>query len=178
MNIEELKFPIGTYKVPHEITSETISNWINSIEKFPKAVLDATANLSVEQLNWVYRPNGWTIKQVVHHCADSHLNSMARFKLALTEDNPTIRPYEEQLWAELPDSLTNDITDSILLLNGLHAKWVYLLYNLSKKQLKRTYIHPGHDKQFTIEYTIGSYAWHCNHHLAHIHQAIKFENKF
>ena len=178
MDLEMLKFPIGKFEAPNEINSTTINNWILSIEKFPKAVIEATANLTGDQLNWTYRPNGWSIKQVVHHCADSHLNSISRFKLALTENNPTIRPYEEQLWAELPDGITNDLTNSILLLTGLHAKWVYLLKNLTAEQLKRTYIHPQHGKQFTVEYTIGSYAWHCDHHLAHIHQAIKFENKF
>lgn len=178
MDLEKLKFPIGHFEVPTQINSETISKWIASIEKFPSSIKEISKNLTKEQLNWVYRPDGWTIKQVIHHCADSHLNSLCRFKLALTEENPNIRPYEEQLWAELPDGLSDDLSDSILLLTGLHAKWVYLLKSLSSNQLKRTFIHPSQGKKFTIEYTIGSYAWHCDHHFAHVLQAIKFENKF
>lgn len=178
MDLEKLKFPIGKYIPPAEINSEIISTWIESIARFPKEVEKTCTSLTNEEKNWIYRPGGWSIKQVVHHCADSHLNSICRFKLALTENNPTIRPYEEQLWAELIDGNDDDISNSILLLTGLHAKWVKLLKNLSESELKRTYIHPAQNEQFDLAYTIGNYAWHCEHHLAHIKQALRLKNSF
>ena len=178
MDLEKLKYPIGKFEVPETINAKTIAKWIESIETFPDAIDSVTSNLTSAEKALTYRPGGWSIKQVIHHCADSHLNSMCRFKLALTEENPTIRPYEEQLWAELADGITDDISNSVHLLKGLHAKWVLLLKNLSPAQLKRTYTHPQHGEQFNLEYTIGSYAWHCDHHLAHIHQALKFRNNF
>ena len=178
MNIQQLKFPIGTFNAPEIITSEHISSWIADIEAFPKQIKGLTQNLSTNELNWVYRPEGWSIKQVVHHCADSHLNSFTRFKLALTEDNPTIRPYYEDRWAQLIDGTSDDISASLLLLEGLHQKWVFLLKNLSKSELQRTYTHPEHGQQFTLAETIGTYAWHCNHHLAHVQQALIHKGEF
>ena len=134
--------------------------------------------LSVEELNLPYRPDGWTIKQVVHHCADSHMNSLIRFKLALTEDQPTIRPYFEDRWATLVDSLSDDITPAIGLLTHLHTKWVQVLRALTPEDLKRTFVHPEHGTVFTLEDTIGSYAWHCAHHSAHIRQALQYRGNF
>lgn len=126
-NLEKLKFPIGEFSPPIQIDATTITHWITSIEAFPNRLEVLVKNLSIEQRNWKYRPEGWSIKQVVHHCADSHMNSIIRFKLALTETNPNIRPYWENRWAELPDSLDNDLSSALLLLKGLHQKWVFLL---------------------------------------------------
>ncbi|MFC4720730.1 YfiT family bacillithiol transferase [Geojedonia litorea] len=173
-----LKYPIGELNIPQNSTSQQISEWINEIEQFPEAVVALTKNLSNEQLNWIYRPEGWTIKQVVHHCSDSHMNSLIRFKLALTEDMPTIKPYYEDRWAKLVDGNSNDLNYSLMLLKGLHAKLVILLRSLTPNDLKRQYIHPEHGKRFSLEQTIYIYAWHSKHHLAHIKQALKHKGEF
>lgn len=177
-NLEKLKFPIGEFSPPIQIDATTITHWITSIEAFPNRLEVLVKNLSIEQRNWKYRPEGWSIKQVVHHCADSHMNSIIRFKLALTETNPNIRPYWENRWAELPDSLDNDLSSALLLLKGLHQKWVFLLKALSTQDLEREFIHPGHDRRFSLKENIGIYAWHCDHHLAHIEQAIKAKGAY
>ncbi|WP_299278760.1 YfiT family bacillithiol transferase [uncultured Psychroserpens sp.] len=176
--IEKLKFPIGKFNAPEHISSELIEDWINDIEHFPKAVEETTKDLTSEQLNWPYRPNGWNIKQVVHHCADSHMNSIIRFKLALTEDAPTIRPYYEDRWANLVDGTDDNLEDTLSLLKGLHAKLGKLLRNLSSEELSRTFVHPEHGQRFRLDETIGTYAWHSNHHLAHIKQAITYKGAF
>lgn len=176
--LTRLKFPIGPFECPKSIDEATLINWMTSIAQFPYEVRILTDELSQEQKNWKYRPNGWSIKQVVHHCADSHLNSIIRFKLALTEEKPTIRPYFEDRWAELVDSQDDDLFNSIALLTGLHAKWSLLLKNLSPEDLQREFTHPEHGQSFTLAETIGTYAWHCQHHLAHIKQAIAAEGKW
>jgi len=175
---EKLKYPIGEFVKPEVIDVPIINKWIVDIEIFPQSVKSITKDLSIEQLNWIYRPKGWSIKQLVHHCADSHMNSLIRFKLALTEDTPIIRPYFENKWAELPDSLDNDLSDSLALLKGLHRKWVKLLKSLNNENLNREFIHPQHGTHHSLRENIGIYAWHCNHHLAHIKQALKFEGPF
>ena len=167
--LDQLKFPIGKYKPDKNPSKVQIEDWINVIHQFPillKKELSKTNNK--DAINWKYRPNGWTVKQVVHHCADSHMNSIIRFKLALTEDKPTIRPYFEEKWAELSDSQDDNLIDVLSLLSGLHNKWVKLLKSLSASQLQREYIHPEHGKTFNLAETIGNYSWHCNHHLAHV----------
>jgi hypothetical protein len=178
MNINELRYPIGQFKKPDNITKEIIQEWISDIQSFPERISNEVENLTDDQLNWQYRPNGWNIRQVVHHCADSHINSITRFKLALTEDKPEIRPYFEDRWAQLPDTNAAPVSSSLALLKGLHERWGYLLGNLSEEQLNRTYIHPEHNKEFTVKETIGLYAWHSNHHLAHIKQAKRFKGQF
>lgn len=178
MNTEELKFPVGQYTPEKNPADELLHQWIKDIELFPERAELLVKNTSAEQLNWKYRPAGWTVKQVIHHCADSHMNSIIRFKLALTEDTPTIRPYFEDRWAELPDSLTNEISESLMLLKGLHKKWTRLLKSITKEQLKREFMHPEHGTKFNIGETIGLYAWHCNHHLAHIKNGINSEGKY
>lgn len=174
----KLKFPIGEFEKPESINKIQISEWITDIESFPDKVSQLTNNLTIEQLNWQYRPEGWNIKQVVHHCADSHMNSLIRFKLALTEDTPTIRPYFEAKWANLVDATDDNLEDTQSLLKGLHAKLGKLLRNLSTADLAKEFVHPEHGKHFRLDETIGVYAWHCNHHLAHIQQAIDFEGNF
>ena len=176
--MEELIFPIGKCPNCTSPNTEELNTWIKTIEDFPKDLKKITKDLNNEQLNWKYRSEGWTIKQVIHHCADSHMNSYIRFKLALTEETPAIRPYYEDRWAELPDSLDNNIFTSLTLLNALHLKWTYLLKNLSVEQLKRPFIHPEHGQKFLLDENIGVYAWHCNHHLAHVKNAIQFKGKY
>ncbi len=176
--MKDLKYPIGKFIKPETINDTTIRQWIGDIEQFPELLETLVEPLSIEQLNWRYRPDGWMIKQVVHHCADSHINSLIRFKLALTEDAPTIRPYFEDRWAALVDSLDDDLSDSLLLIKGLHSKWATLLNSLSEQDLDKTFIHPEHGKSFTLRENIGIYAWHGHHHLGHIRQALAYQGKF
>ncbi len=175
--IENLKYPIGKF-IPVTIDEKSISTWISDIRRFPESIDNLVRNLSTEELNLNYRPNGWTIKQVVHHCADSHMNAYIRFKLALTEDAPVIKPYLEDRWANLADGIDNNIFDSLSLLKSLHIKWAKLLQQLTPEDLKRVYIHPDHANPFSLALAISLYAWHCNHHLAHIEQGLKYKGKF
>ncbi|MEH6538191.1 MAG: putative metal-dependent hydrolase [Psychroserpens sp.] len=174
----KLRFPVGEFQAPDSISSEMINSWINDIEQFPRSIEAATKDLDSEQLKWQYRQDGWSIKQVVHHCADSHMNCIIRFKLALTEDSPTIRPYHEDRWATLIDGNDDNLQDTLYLLKGLHAKLGKLLRNISEDQLSREFVHPEHGKRYRLDETIGTYAWHSNHHLAHVKQAIKYKGEF
>jgi hypothetical protein len=164
----KLRYPIGKYTKPEAFTPDLIKKFIDTIEAFPDKLKKETESLNDEQLDTPYRPGGWTIRQVVHHCADSHMNSFMRFKLALTEDKPSIKPYKEQLWAELPDSKNLSIVPSLTLLEGLHHRWVALLKFLSKDDFAKTFIHPEHGRVIRLDENLGIYAWHCDHHLAHI----------
>lgn len=176
--LEKLKFPIGQFQEPDFISKNDLEIWIEAIEKFPPKIKKLTETLSVKESNWIYRPQGWSIKQVVQHCADSHMNCFTRFKLALTEDNPTIKPYEETKWAELADGNSNIILPSIQIIEGVHTRWVLLLKSFGKEELKRQFTHPASNKTFCLDKIIGLYAWHCNHHLAHIEQALLYKGQF
>jgi uncharacterized damage-inducible protein DinB len=154
--------------MPDLVTPEALGKYIADIESFPTKLRAEVENLTDEQLDTPYRPDGWTIRQVVNHCADSHMNGLARLKLALTEDKPTIKLYLENRWAELADSKTMTIEPALLMLDGLHKRWATLLKSLTEDDLTRIYIHPEHGREFRLEESIGLYAWHCNHHLAHI----------
>jgi DinB superfamily len=178
VDINKLKFPIGKFIKPANIDKSIVDNWINDIEKFPNELKELTENLDLEKLNWKYRPDGWTIKQVVHHCADSHMNSLIRFKLTLTEKKPIIKPYFEDRWAKLSDSISNNIEDSLMLLTALHKKWTYLLRNLDDEQLDLEFVHPEGNQTINIAENIGIYAWHSNHHLAHVKQALQYKGSF
>ncbi len=173
----QLRYPIGTFTKPNTITKTQRETWISTIEDFPKSLKTLVHTLDEKALNYNYRPEGWTIKQVVHHCADSHMNSIIRFKLAITEDTPTIRPYYEDRWAELVD-YNSDINHALAILDGVHAKLGLLMRHFSKEDLQREFVHPEHGKRFSVEETIGVYAWHSNHHFAHIQQALQYKGKF
>lgn len=162
----DLKYPIGTFQFDDEITSNVTSDWINGIEELPTLLREAVKDLSEEQLDTAYRPGGWTIRQVIHHLADSHMNAYVRFKLALTEENPVIKPYEEAKWAELPDSQL-PIEVSLLLLESLHKRLTDLLRSLSPADMEKTFIHPD-SGEISVDKNIGIYNWHGRHHLAHI----------
>ena len=177
-NLEQLKYPIGKFIKPEIISEHLILEWIETIEGLPEILYNLTKKISVEQLNWPYRPEGWNIKQVVHHLADSHMNSIIRFKLAMTEDTPTIKPYHEDRWASLIDAKEDDLRYTLSLLKGLHAKMGTLLRSFTKDDLKREFIHPEHGRRFSLEETIGIYAWHSKHHVTHIEQALKLKGKF
>ncbi len=170
MNLEQLKYPAGKFVKPESITKEIIDSAISEIENFPSLVKFEIQNLEEKDLQLRYRPEGWTITQVVHHCADSHINSYMRFKLALTENVPTIKPYEESLWAELPDNNLSPFV-SLKLLDALHEKWVYIIKSLSEEDLNKEFIHPDQSEKISLKENISIYSWHCRHHLAHIRQA-------
>lgn len=175
--INTLRYPAGPFIKPTTINSEDIKKWIHTIHIFPRYLSREVESLTKHQLVWRYRPKGWTIQQLVHHCADSHMNSVIRFKLALTEDEPAIKAYEESEWADLPDTVDAPIGWSLDLLTVLHQRWTFLLGNLSKKDLKKKYYHPANKSYFSLDEAIALYAWHCEHHLEHIRQAksLKFE---
>lgn len=170
--LEKLKYPIGKLTIPTSITNKTIEEWILVIENFPVKLENLVKNLSDSQLDTVYRENGWTIRQVIHHCADSHINSYIRFKWSLTENTPLIKAYYEDKWAELFDSKSAPISLSLNQLKALHEKWVFLLKGLSINDLQKEFIHPEGNKSVSLAENIGIYAWHCNHHYAHINNLI------
>jgi len=168
MDLEQLKYPIGQYQVPSLLTPTQINDWINELGNFPPRFRAAVQHLSDQQLDTPYRPEGWTIRQVVHHVPDSHINAYVRFKLALTEDNPSIKPYFEDRWAALNDSKTAPIESALLLLEGLHKKWTTLLHHCTLQDFERTFFHPESKAASSIGFNIGNYVWHGNHHLAQI----------
>ena len=170
--MEHLKYPIGKPNIPTEISSEKINEWIAILEEFPTELETLVKNLSEKQLNTPYRDGGWSVKQVIHHCADSHHNSYTRFKWALTEDKPVIKAYYEDRWAALFDSKSAPISLSLNALKALHAKWVYLLKGLNSTDLNKVFIHPEGNEEVSLKENIGIYAWHCKHHYAHINQLL------
>lgn len=172
--LHKLRYPIGEFEMPTEADQSQIDSWIQSIAGFPVTMSALTSNLTIAEKNLTYRPEGWSVKQVVHHCADSHINSFIRFKLTLTEEKPTIRPYFEERWAELTDGKEDDLTDSLNLITALHSKWSRILHNLKELDLQRIYVHPQYQKEFALYQAIALYAWHCEHHLGHVKLALKY----
>jgi len=165
-----LKYPIGKYEKPKRITLETIGRWIDQIEHLPNKLRRVVETLSNEELDMTYRPGGWSIRQVVHHLPDSHINSYIRFRWTLTEEKPTIKAYFEQRWAELPDAKEGNIEISLILLEALHIRWCLLLRSLELEDLNKSFLHPETGKEIRLDENIGLYAWHGNHHLAQIEQ--------
>lgn len=176
-SLYSLKYPIGKVSIPELIADTDINKWIKILDSFPKKLRLITQNLSEEQLDTPYRDGGWTIRQVVHHVVDSHYNSYIRFKWTLTEDEPVIKAYFEDRWAELPDYQA-PIELSLDALASLHAKWVYLLNGLSKEDFKRKFVHPETKKKVSLEQNLGLYAWHCRHHYTHIGELLKRKDWF
>ncbi len=169
-SLEQLRHPIGRYQAPAQISPEQISQWIDEIEAFPPQLAAAVANLTDAQLDTPYRPEGWTLRQVVHHLVDSHLNSYIRFKWSLTEAGPTIKAYDEGLWAALPEAKTAPVAVSLELLRALHKRWTLMLRNMSAADWQRKYYHPEQQKWVLLNHNLGLYAWHGQHHLAHINE--------
>ncbi len=175
-NIEHLKYPIGKFDCPNNISEDHIKSWISILEYFPSRLEKLVEDLTDDQLDTVYRPDGWTIRQVVHHLADSHHHSYSRFKWTLTEDKPLIKAYYEDRWAELIDSKTAPIDMSLLHLRAIHTKLVYLLKTLNSEDLNKHFVHPETNSKVLLSYNIGNYAWHSNHHYAHIENVLKRNN--
>jgi hypothetical protein len=161
------RFPIGRFRAPESFTPAIRAELIGQIEEAPELVRQAVHRLTGEQLQTPYREGGWTIAQVVHHLPDSHANAYIRFRLALTEDEPTIKAYDEARWAELHDAASSDIDASLVILDGLHARWVNLLRRLTAEQWARAFVHPERGR-VTLENNLALYAWHGRHHVAHI----------
>ena len=168
-----LKYPIGTYNPPEIILQAHVEGWIDQIKTLPDRLLKTIDGITEDQLDTPYRPDGWTIRQVIHHIPDSHVNSYIRFKWALTEDIPTIKAYHEDRWAELFDTKDQPIQVSLDFLVVVHTKLVNILQGLTDKQLKRTFVHPESEKQISLDWNIGMYAWHGEHHLAHIRSVVE-----
>ncbi len=163
---EDLRYPIGKFSKDVEITAESRKDFVAEISELPAKLKAAVDGLSDEQLDTPYRPEGWTVRQTVHHVADSHLNSIVRFKLALTEDAPTIRPYYEDRWAELGDS-SLPVESSMKIIEGLHHRWTTLLNSMSDADFQRRLVHPE-SGEWTLEKMLAMYVWHGKHHTAHI----------
>lgn len=166
--MSDLRYPIGEFKLPLNPTNENVTDWIAIIASLPEKLSKVVERLNDTQLDTPYRDGGWTVRQVVHHLADSHINSYVRFKWTLTEDHPTIKAYNEKVWAEMNDARKAPVKISLDILEAVHKRWVIVLRNLSEAELQRSFHHPESDKDVKLINAIALYAWHCNHHLAHI----------
>jgi hypothetical protein len=162
--------------MPKIVSKAEREGYLKDIERLPDNLRQAIAGLNDAQLDTPYRPDGWTVRQVVHHLPDSHINSYVRFKLAITEDAPTIRTYMEERWAELPEARTGPVEMSLVLLEALHRRWGLFLRNLSETDLQRTFVHPDYGP-FRVEQSLSLYAWHGKHHVAHI-TSVRARNKW
>jgi len=172
MTEDEMRYPIGKFIPPMSYIIEDRRRWINDIKTLPGKVRNAVMPLTENQLDTQYRAGGWTLRQVVHHLADSHMNSLTRFKLALTEDNPVIKPYEEGDWALLPDYRL-PVEPSLRMLEGLHQRMGSLLDSITSDQWDRAFIHPASGEAVPLKKGLALYAWHGKHHLAHLTETIK-----
>ena len=165
--MQDLSYPIGKYIV--QPFSETLlGEWLNDIKFLPQHLENSILNLDDMQLETPYRDGGWTVKQVVHHVADSHMNAYIRFKLGLSEDTPEIKPYDQDAWASMIDTQKLPINISLTLLHALHMRWHCVLKNMTAADLDKKVFHPEHKKEFTLWELLGMYAWHSKHHVAHV----------
>ncbi len=172
LDLESLKYPIGKFSAPEVIDNELLGQAIRQISELPKELFQAASSLTPAQLDCPYRPGGWTVRQLLHHIADSHGNAFFRFKHALTEENPTIKSYDEGSWANLPDAaLSAELALDMIRL--VHAKWVHLLQHMSPADFERTYFHPEKQRTQRLAEVTLMYAWHGKHHLAHITSLIQ-----
>lgn len=168
-------YPIGKLKQPEEFTETVINKLIQDIRILPEHLKKVSKKIKhKKQLQYSYRDGGWSIEQIIHHIADSHMNALVRFKLALTENNPTVKPYDENLWAETAD-VQLPVKVAVKLLKGIHAKWTALLENMDKNDFKRTYTHPEYNTTSSLQDALAIYAWHGKHHVAQIEVALRNE---
>ncbi len=169
-NLEQLQYPVGRYRKAEVVNPGLIQEWIKVLQALPSWMDACIENLDEKQLQVPYREGGWTIQQVIHHVADSHMNAYIRLKLALTEDNPVIKPYDEKAWAELADTHLVPVNISVTLLHTLHRRMVTLLQNMKPADWDRTYSHPDHKRSIPVWELVALYAWHSRHHTEHIRQ--------
>ena len=167
--MDDPRYPAGPFSPKTApLTAAEREEMIRRIAAHPERIRSAIAGLTEEQLDTPYRDGGWTVRQVVHHVVDSHMNSYVRFKTGLTEEKGTIRPYDEAAWAELPEAKSAPVALSLPLLEALHARWVVVLRGFSEDDFRRTLYHPEMDQELTLDTMLELYAWHCVHHEAHI----------
>jgi len=174
--MSDLKYPVGQFSATDLQWNLSPETNIDYIANYPNLLADTISNLSDEQMLTPYRPDGWTVVQLVHHIADSHMNAYIRFKLALTESDPTIKPYAEGEWAKLPDSNLDLIPSAIDLLHALHTKWAAVMSNMTEEDWDRRYHHPADGSYVDLATARKLYLWHSAHHLAHITELIKRKN--
>ena len=174
-DIEKLKYPAGKFTPPLYFSTEEVKNFITQLEVLPVFLEETLKGLSGGELLCCYRPGSWNVKQITHHLADSHLNFHTRLRLTLTEETPTVKPYDENAWAKLSDSNSDDLTSSLQILKGVHARAVALLRTLNEKDFQREYHHPDNKKNFTLFWLLGLYAWHGKHHVEQIKTALLYK---
>ena len=172
MSENDLRYPIGKFRAPESISARDRARYVEIVASAPARLREAVSALSDTQLDTPYREGGWTVRQVVHHVPESHMNAYIRFKLALTETDPVVKPYDEAAWARLNDIAATPVETSLGLLDCLHRRWVILMHGMSDEDWKRKYIHPAQGRSQSLEYTLAMYAWHGDHHLAHVKQAL------
>ncbi|MEO7085011.1 MAG: YfiT family bacillithiol transferase [Gemmatimonadaceae bacterium] len=165
--MQDHRFPIGKFQRPASLTPAERAAAVDAVASAPAALRAAVQGLNDAQLDTPYRPDGWTVRQVVHHVPDSHMNAFIRFKLALTEDNPTIKPYDEAAWAKLEDARSTPIETSLSLTDGVHDRWLRILRAMSAEDFGRGLTHPENG-QMNLDQMLALYAWHGRHHVAHI----------
>lgn len=165
--MEDLRYPVGRFQRPPSLEAKQRRAAIDTIAEAPTKLRAAVAGLSDAQFDTPYRPEGWTVRQVVHHVPDSHLNAYTRFKLALTEDTPTIKPYDESAWAKLEDSKSTPVATSLALLDAVHDRWVRILRAMSPSDFSRTLNHPENGLM-NLDQMLALYEWHSRHHVAHV----------
>lgn len=171
----DLRYPVGKFQRPASVSDAERQGFIDSIAALPKEMAAALHGLNEQQLDTPYRPDGWTVRQVVHHVADSHINAYCRVRFALAENEPTIKPYDENVWSNFADAKTSPVAVSLALLEPLHIRWVTLLRSLAPAHFARVFHHPESGKQ-TIDTLVALYAWHGRHHTAHITELRKREH--
>ncbi|MGI8989258.1 MAG: YfiT family bacillithiol transferase [Bryobacteraceae bacterium] len=165
--MDDPRYPIGKFRIEGEITGPRRAQWIAEIAETPARLRSAVEGLTPEQLDTPYRPGGWTVRQVVHHLPDSHMNSYIRFRLALTEEEPVVKPYQEAKWAELADARTAPVEVSLALLEAIHGRWVILMQSFGEAEFACAFRHPDLGLQ-RLDASLGLYAWHGRHHVAQI----------
>ncbi|MDQ3050916.1 MAG: putative metal-dependent hydrolase [Bacteroidota bacterium] len=173
---DDLRYPIGKFRATQSIEQVNIPEHIAIISQLPRKLREVTMALDDAQLDTPYRDGGWTIRQVVHHIADSHINSYCRFKLAMSEDNPSIKPYFEEKWAEFEDAKSAAVFYSLNLIEAVHGRWVLFLKSVTHDDFKRTFFHPEHQRSIPLFQAVELYSWHSEHHLAHITELKKRKN--
>jgi len=175
MDLDQLRYPIGRFSIAEEHNPAMRAEMIANIKSFPQRLTTVVMELNDEQLDTAYRPDGWTVRQVVHHTADSHVNSYIRFRWALTEDTPVIKAYDEKAWAELPDASNAPIKFSLNLLKSIHARWTLLMERMSDDDFSKELSHPEWKNNLSLDHMVQIYNWHCSHHLGHITSLIERE---
>lgn len=173
MSEKTTQYPVGKFRAPDSISPEDRARYIETIAAAPARLRDAVCAASIQQLDTPYREGGWTVRQVIHHVPESHMNAYIRFKLALTETDPVVKPYDEAAWAKLNDISVTPVETSLTLLEALHQRWVILMRGMSEADWKKRYIHPESDRGvMPLDHVLAMYAWHCDHHIGHVKSVV------